>query len=101
MQSKKVIDNMESRLDNPPVIDGRDKPIDLRDMPEDMDLELAKVAIIEIVEETLTSFPDANLESHTARHNIATEIFKKITNEGFTYRVIDSEQGAEENDKRG
>ena len=43
---KKVID----RLDNPPIIKNK-KPIDLGDMPEDMDLALAKVTIFEIVEE--------------------------------------------------
>ena len=46
MQDESVLD----RLNNPPVIDGRKKPIDLGDMPEDMDLELAKVAIHEILE---------------------------------------------------
>jgi hypothetical protein len=87
MQSESVLD----RLNNPPVIDGRKKPIDLGDMPEDMDLELAKVAIYEILEEVLSKYPDANLDSKSSRHNIAGEIFKKITNEGFVYRVIDKE----------
>ena len=36
MQSKETI----NRLNNPPIIDGRKKPIDLRDMPEDMNKEL-------------------------------------------------------------
>ena len=36
MQDESVLD----RLNNPPVTDGRKKPIDLGDMPEDMDLEL-------------------------------------------------------------
>ena len=61
MQSEEVL----NRLDNPPVIDGRDKPIDLSDMPEDMDSELAKVAIFEIVEESLSNFKDSNLEDAT------------------------------------
>ena len=87
MQSEEVL----NRLDNPPVIDGRDKPIDLSDMPEDMDSELAKVAIFEIVEESLSNFKDSNLESKSARTNIANQIFKSIINEGFIYRVVDKE----------
>ena len=87
MQDESVLD----RLNNPPVIDGRKKPIDLGDMPEDMDLELAKVAIHEILEEVLSKYPDANLESKSSRYNIANEIFRKITNEGFIYRIIDKE----------
>ena len=49
------------------------------------------MAIHEILEEVLSKFPDANLESKSSRYNIANEIFKKITNEGFVYRVIDKE----------
>ena len=88
MHEEKVID----RLDNPPVIQNT-KQIDLGDMPEDMDVELAKVAIFEIVEETLSKFHDSNLESKAARHNIANEIFKHIINEGFVYKVTDKETG--------
>ena len=83
MHKEKVID----RLDNPPVIQNT-KQIDLGDMPEDMDVELAKVAIFEIVEETLSKFHDSNLESKAARHNIANEIFKHIVNEGFIYKAV-------------
>ena len=49
MQSKETL----KRLTNPPIKDGRKKPIDLGDMPEDMDLELAKVAMYSIIEEVL------------------------------------------------
>lgn len=90
MHEEKVID----RLDNPPVIQNT-KQIDLGDMPEDMDVELAKVAIFEIVEETLSKFHDSNLESKAARHNIANEIFKHIINEGFVYKVTDKEFGGD------
>ena len=83
MHEEKVID----RLENPPVIKNT-KQIDLGDMPEDMDVELAKVAIFEIVEETLSKFHDSNLESKAARHNIANEIFKHIVNEGFIYKAV-------------
>ena len=92
MHEEKVID----RLDNPPVIQNT-KQIDLGDMPEDMDVELAKVAIFEIVEETLSKFHDSNLESKAARHNIANEIFKHIINEGFVYKVTDKESSVEAN----
>jgi hypothetical protein len=90
MHEEKVID----RLENPPVIKNT-KQIDLGDMPEDMDVELAKVAIFEIVEETLSKFHDSNLESKAARHNIANEIFKHIINEGFVYKVTDKEFGGD------
>ena len=92
MHKEKVID----RLDNPPVIQNT-KQIDLGDMPEDMDVELAKVAIFEIVEETLSKFHDSNLESKAARHNIANEIFKHIINEGFVYKVTDKESSVDAN----
>ena len=92
MHEEKVID----RLDNPPVIQNT-KQIDLGDMPEDMDVELAKVAIFEIVEETLSKFHDSNLESKAARHNIANEIFKHIINEGFVYKVTDKESSVDAN----
>ena len=92
MHEEKVID----RLDNPPVIQNT-KQIDLGDMPEDMDVELAKVAIFEIVEETLSKFHDSNLESKAARHNIANEIFKHIVNEGFIYKVTDKESSVDAN----
>ena len=90
MHEEKVID----RLENPPVIKNT-KQIDLGDMPEDMDAELGKAAIFEIVEETLSKFHDTNLESKAARHNIANEIFKHIVNEGFVYKVIDKEFGGD------
>ena len=92
MHEEKVID----RLDNPPVIQNTTQ-IDLGDMPEDMDVELAKVAIFEIVEETLSKFHDSNLESKAARHNIANEIFKHIINEGFVYKVTDKESSVDAN----
>ena len=90
MHKEKAIE----RLNNPPIIYNT-KQIDLGDMPEDMDIELAKTAIFEIVEETLSKFHDSNLESKAARHNIANEIFKHIVNEGFVYKVIDKEFGGD------
>ena len=77
MQSKEVL----NRLDNPPIIDGRDKPIDLGDMPEDMDTELIKVAINGIVEAVLISYQDDDIHKKSVRHNIANSIFKAIINE--------------------
>ena len=83
MQNEKVID----RLSNPPVIKNK-KPIDLGDMPEDMDLELVKVAIFEIVESVLASFEDDDIHKTSVRHNIANSVWKKIVNEGFTERLM-------------
>lgn len=88
MQSKETID----RLTNPPIIDGRNKPIDLGDMPEDMDVELAKAAIYDIVEEICAKYQDGDLKSKTFRYNLGVAIFHKIKNEGFVYRVIDKEK---------
>ena len=83
MQSEKVID----RLSNPPIIKNK-KPIDLGDMPEDMDLELVKVAIFEIVESVLASYEDDDIHKTSVRHNIANAVWKKIVNEGFSERLI-------------
>ena len=83
MQNEKVID----RLLNPPVIKNK-KPIDLGDMPEDMDLELVKVAIFGIVESVLISYQDKDIHKNTVRHNIANEIWKLVINEGFSERLI-------------
>mgnify|MGYP003309930348 CR=1 FL=1 len=83
MQSKEVMD----RLNNPPVIDGRDKPIDLNDMPNDMDEELVKVAIHGIVESVLTSYQDKDIHKKSVRHNIANEVFKLIINEQFGLKL--------------
>ena len=83
MQNEKVID----RLSNPPVIENK-KPIDLGDMPEDMDLELVKVAIFGIVESVLISYQDNDIHKNTVRHNIANEIWKMVVNEGFSERLI-------------
>ena len=79
MQSKETL----KRLTNPPIKDGRKKPIDLGDMPEDMDLELTKVALYDIIEEILEKYKDGNLETKSLRHNIASEVFKKIVEEGW------------------
>ena len=87
MQSKKTTD----RLTNPPIIDGRNKPIDLGDMPEDMDLELAKTAIYDIIEEVCEKYKEGDLRSKTFRHNLGIAIFRMIKNEGFIYKVIDKE----------
>ena len=87
MKSENVLD----RLDNPPIIDGRDKPIDLGDMPEDMDLELAKAAIYDIIEEVCEKYKEGDLRSKTFRHNLGIAIFRMIKNEGFVYKVIDKE----------
>jgi len=88
MQSKETID----RLTNPPIIDGRNKPIDLGDMPEDMDVELAKAAIYDIVEEICAEYQYGDLKSKTFRYNLGVAIFRKIKNEGFVYRLIDKEK---------
>ena len=83
MQSKEVL----NRLENPPIIDGRDKPIDLRDMPDDMDTELVKVAIHGIVEAVLISYQDKDLQKKSVRHNIANAVFKEIINEQFGLKL--------------
>ena len=88
MQSKETL----NRLDNPPVTDGRKKPIDLGDMPEDMDLELTKVALYDIIESVLEKYKDGNLEAKSLRHNIASEVFKKIVSEGW-YLNLNSTDG--------
>ena len=98
MQSKEVL----NRLDNPPIIDGRDKPIDLGDMPEDMNTELIKVAINGIVEAVLISYQDDDIHKKSVRHNIANSIFKAIINEGFVYGFTNKEEKDErqrDNDK--
>ena len=87
MQSEEVL----NRLESPPIIDGRDKPIDLGDMPKDMDKELAKAAIYDIVEEICEKYKEGDLRSKTFRHNLGIAIFNKIKNEGFVYSVIDKE----------
>ena len=87
MQSKETL----NRLENPPVIDGRKKPIDLRDMPEDMDVELAKAAIYDIVEEICEKYKEGDLRSKTFRHNLGVAIFHRIKNEGFIYKIINEE----------
>jgi len=92
MQSEKVID----RLSNPPVIKNK-KPIDLGDMPEDMDLELVKVAIFEIVESVLASFEDDDIHKTSVRHNIANSVWKKIVNEGFSESLIPHAHEKEDN----
>ena len=93
MQNEKVID----RLSNPPVIKNK-KPIDLGDMPEDMDLELVKVAIFGIVESVLASYEDDDIHKTSVRHNIANAVWKKIVNEGFSERLIPNahEMGTDE-----
>ena len=83
MQSKDVID----RLNDPPIVDGRNKPIDLGDMPEDMDTELVKVAIHGIVEAVLISFQDDDIHKKSVRHNIANAVYKEIINEEFGLKL--------------
>ena len=90
MQNKETID----RLNNPPIIKNK-KPIDLGDMPEDMNLELAKVAIYDIIEEVCEMYKEGDLRSKTFRYNLGVAIFRKIMNEGFIYRVIDREENNE------
>ena len=96
MQNEEVID----RLSNPPVIKNK-KPIDLGDMPEDMDLELVKVAIFGIVESVLISYQDKDIHKNTVRHNIANEIWKLVVNEGFSEDLLKGEPTTadEHNDK--
>jgi hypothetical protein len=90
MQNKETID----RLNNPPIVENK-KPIDLGDMPEDMNLELAKVAIYDIIEEVCEMYKEGDLRSKTFRYNLGVAIFRKIMNEGFIYRVIDREENNE------
>ena len=91
MQSKEVL----NRLENPTVIDGRDKPIDLGDMPDDMDTELVKVAIHGIVKAVLISYQDKDIHKTSVRHNIANAIFKEIVNEQFGLKLSTSLKNAE------
>ena len=79
MQSEETLD----RLNSPPITDGRKLPIDIGDMPEDMDLELTKVALYEIIEKVLEKYKDGNLEAKSLRHNVASDVFKKIVEEGW------------------
>ena len=95
MQNKEVMD----RLNNPPEVDGRKKPIDLGDMPNDMDEELVKVAIHGIVESVLTSYQDRDIHKKSVRHNIANEVFKLIVNEQFGLKLSNVLNRIE--DKRG
>ena len=74
---------MIDRLDNPPVIDGRNKSIDLGDMPKDMNKELAKAAIYDIVEEICEKYKEGDLRSKTFRHNLGVAIFHRIKNVMF------------------
>ena len=82
------------RLNNPPVIENK-KPIDLGDMPEDMDLALTKAAIFEIVELVLQKYEDDDIHKKSVRHNVANSIFNAIINEGFVYKIIDKEEKSE------
>ena len=83
MQSKEVM----SRLNNPPVTDGRNKPIDLGDMPEDMDIELIKAAVYGMVESVLISYQEQDIRKKSVRHNIGKQIFKLFINEQFGLRL--------------
>jgi len=74
MQDKNVMD----RLNNPPIIDGRDKEIDLGDMPEDMDYEFYRVAVTDIVKMVLSKYKNANVESDAFKHKVANEIFEEF-----------------------
>ena len=60
MQSKKALD----RLDNPPRYG-----------------EIKKISLIDIIENALKKFEDANMNSESARHNIANEVYKGIVND--------------------
>lgn len=83
MQNKEVID----RLNNPPVTDGRKKPIDLSDMPEDMDIELIKAAVYGMVESVLLSYQNQDIRKKSVRHNIGKQIFRLFINEQFGLRL--------------
>ncbi len=86
MQSKEILD----RLDNPPIIDGRKKPIDLGDMEDDMNREMARAAIYDIVEETLKKYDDGNLKSKAFRHEMSKMLFRKI-DAFYNFELIDKE----------
>ena len=83
MQNKKVMD----RLNNPPITDGRKKPIDLADMPQDMNIELIKAAVYGMVESVLISYQDQDIRKKSVRHNIGKEIFRLFINEQFGLRL--------------
>tara|TARA_R110002020_G_scaffold166815_2_gene354953 strand:- start:846 stop:1178 length:333 start_codon:yes stop_codon:yes gene_type:complete len=83
MQNKEVM----NRLNNPPVTDGRKKPIDLNDMPEDMDIELIKAAVYGMVEAVLISYKDQDISKKAVRHNIGKQIFRLFINEQFGLRL--------------
>jgi len=70
----KVID----RLNNPPIIDGRKKKIDLSDMPEDIDYEFYRVTVTDIVKMVLSKYKNANVESDAFKHQVANEIFEEF-----------------------
>ena len=74
MQEKSVLD----RLNNPPVIDGRNKEIDLGDMPEDMDYEFHRVAVITIIKSVLSKYNNANVSSDAFIDRVANEIFEEF-----------------------
>ena len=83
MQNKEVMD----RLNNPPTTDGRKKPIDLADMPQDMDIELIKAAVYGMVEAVLISYQDQDIRKKSVRHNIGKQIFRLFINEQFGLRL--------------
>ena len=91
----KLGESIKEMYKDTPVIDGRDKPIDLGDMPEDMNIELTKVAIFEIVELVLQKYEDDDIHKKSVRHNVANSIFNAIINEGFVYKIIDKEEKSE------
>tara|TARA_R100000501_G_C2511652_1_gene42955 strand:- start:11 stop:445 length:435 start_codon:yes stop_codon:yes gene_type:complete len=70
-------------IENIPTVDSRKKPIDLNDMPEDMNTEIVKIALLEIIEAVLEKYKDGNLEAKSLRHNIASEVFKRIVDDGW------------------
>ena len=74
MQDKNVMD----RLNNPPTIDGRNKEIDLGDMPEDMDYEFYRVAVVDIVKGILAKYENGNVASDSFKHKVANEIFEEF-----------------------
>ena len=67
MQNKEVM----NRLNNPPVTDGRKKPIDFYGM----------------VEAVLISYKDQDISKKAVRHNIGKQIFRLFINEQFGLRL--------------
>ena len=48
-----------------------------------MNMEMARAAIYDIVEETLKQYQDGNMASKSFRYELGRALFRKIRNEGY------------------